>query len=335
MVDGASETSMGKQMKKSSSLEIAKKVIAQELSELESLLGRIGQEFEEAVEILHRCTGRVLVTGVGKSGLVGKKISATLSSTGTPSYFLHPVEAIHGDLGVVRREDAVLAISKSGQSGELSQLFPVFKRLGLPIISIVGNTNSQIARQSSLFLDGSVEREACPHDIAPTSSTTVALVIGDALAIALLEKRGFRREDYHFLHPGGTIGRRLILRVNDLMSVGEDVPTVPITADMRETILEMTNKRGITGVVDHEGVLVGVLTYGDVGRLLERHDNILNLDLREVMIRAPKTIEADCLAVEAVERMENYRITSLMVVDDRHVPTGIIHLHDCMAAGVV
>jgi arabinose-5-phosphate isomerase len=321
--------------RKRSNLEIAREVIATEIRELGGLLDRIGSEFDEAVELIYHCQGRVIVTGLGKSGLIGKKIAATFSSTGTPSYFLHPVEAIHGDLGVVRREDVVLAISKSGRTEELSQLFPIFKRLGLPIISIVGDRDSQIAKQSRICLDGSIHEEACPHNIAPTSSATVALVTGDALAIALLERRHFRREDFQFLHPGGIIGKRLILKVRDLMVTGDDIPFVPLDADMKKVMLEMTKKRGITGFVDKAGMLRGVLTYGDIGRLLERHRNIFDLTPEEIMNRDPKTIDPDALAIEAVEHMEKHRITSLLVVEAPHVLVGIVHLHDCMNAGVV
>jgi arabinose-5-phosphate isomerase len=320
--------------RKNSVMEWGKSVIRIETEAVAALEKRIGKQFELAVDLIYSSRGRVIVCGMGKSGIVARKIAATLSSTGTPAIFLHPVEGVHGDLGMVQRSDLLIAISKSGNTDELYQLVPLFKRMGISIITLTGNTDSPLAKQSDVVLDVSVDVEACPYDLIPTSSTTATLAMGDALAIALLQRRNFSPEDFARLHPGGALGRRLLLTVEDLMLTGDDVPVVQEDASMEKTILEMTAKRGVTGVVNDEGRLVGIFVYGDLGRLLEKTKDIFNKKVRDVMIRKPKTINRNKLAAEALRKMEEYGITSLIVNDDEQRPVGIVHLHDIMRAGV-
>jgi len=317
-------------------IEKAKEVIRKEAEAILNLEKKINSEFQRAVEIILKCRGRVIVTGIGKSGIIGKKIAATLTSTGTAAFFLHPVEGLHGDLGLVRRDDVVIAITKSGETEELQQLFPLFKRLGVPIISLTGSPGSQTAEKSDVVIDVSVDEEACPNNLVPTSSTTAALVMGDALAIALLEERHFSAEDFALLHPGGYLGKRLLLKVKDVMHTGASIPMVSEDANMKEVILEMTSKRfGATTVVNEKKELVGVFTDGDLRRLVERTEDIFKLKAREVMIRNPKTIEEEALAAKALNRMEFYNITCLIVPDGNKEPVGILHLHDLLKAGVV
>lgn len=317
-------------------IEKAKEVIRKEAEAILNLEKKINSEFQKAVEIILRCRGRVIVTGIGKSGIIGKKIAATLNSTGTAALFLHPVEGLHGDLGLVRRDDVVIAITKSGETEELQQLFPLFKRLGVPIISLTGSPGSQTAEKSDVVIDVSVAEEACPNNLVPTSSTTAALVMGDALAIALLEERHFSAEDFALLHPGGYLGRRLLLKVKDVMHTGTSIPMVSEDANMKEVILEMTSKRfGATTVVNDKKELVGIFTDGDLRRLVERTEEIFKLKAREVMIRNPKTIEEEALAAKALNRMEFYNITCLIVPNGNKEPVGILHLHDLLKAGVV
>jgi arabinose-5-phosphate isomerase len=317
-------------------IEKAKEVIRKEAEAILNLEKKINSEFQKAVEIILRCRGRVIVTGIGKSGIIGKKIAATLTSTGTAAFFLHPVEGLHGDLGLVRRDDVVIAITKSGETEELQQLFPLFKRLGVPIISLTGSPSSQTAEKSDVVLDVSVDEEACPNNLVPTSSTTAALVMGDALAIALLEERHFSAEDFALLHPGGYLGKRLLLKVKDVMHTGNSIPMVFENAEMKDIILEMTSKRfGATTVVNDKKELVGIFTDGDLRRLVERTEEIFKLKAREVMIRNPKTIEEEALAAKALNRMEFYNITCLIVPNGNKEPVGILHLHDLLKAGVV
>ena len=317
-------------------IEKAKEVIRKEAEAILNLEKKINSEFQKAVEIILRCRGRVIVTGIGKSGIIGKKIAATLNSTGTAALFLHPVEGLHGDLGLVRRDDVVIAITKSGETEELQQLFPLFKRLGVPIISLTGSPGSQTAEKSDVVIDVSVDEEACPNNLVPTSSTTAALVMGDALAIALLEERHFSAEDFALLHPGGYLGKRLLLKVKDVMHTGNSIPMVFEDANMKDVILEMTSKRfGATTVVNEKKELVGVFTDGDLRRLVERTEEIFRLKAREVMIRNPKTIEEEALAAKALNRMEFYNITCLIVPNGNKEPVGILHLHDLLKAGVV
>jgi len=317
-------------------IEKAKEVIRKEAEAILNLEKKINSEFQKAVEIILKCRGRVIVTGIGKSGIIGKKIAATLNSTGTAALFLHPVEGLHGDLGLVRRDDVVIAITKSGETEELQQLFPLFKRLGVPIISLTGSPGSQTAEKSDVVIDVSVDEEACPNNLVPTSSTTAALVMGDALAIALLEERHFSAEDFALLHPGGYLGRRLLLKVKDVMHTGASIPMVSEDANMKEVILEMTSKRfGATTVVNDKKELVGIFTDGDLRRLVERTEEIFKLKAREVMIRNPKTIEEEALAAKALNRMEFFNITCLIVPNGNKEPVGILHLHDLLKAGVV
>jgi len=317
-------------------IEKAKEVIRKEAKAILNLEKKINSEFQKAVETILKCRGRVIVTGIGKSGIIGKKIAATLNSTGTAALFLHPVEGLHGDLGLVRRDDVVIAITKSGETEELQQLFPLFKRLGVPIISLTGSPGSQTAEKSDVVIDVSVDEEACPNNLVPTSSTTAALVMGDALAIALLEERHFSAEDFALLHPGGYLGKRLLLKVKDVMHTGASIPMVSEDANMKEVILEMTSKRfGATTVVNEKKELVGIFTDGDLRRLVERTEEIFKLKAREVMMRNPKTIEEEALAAKALNRMEFYNITCLIVPNGNKEPVGILHLHDLLKAGVV
>lgn len=314
----------------------AKEVIRREAEAILELEKKINQQFVKAVELILNCKGRVIVTGIGKSGIIGKKIAATLASTGTPAMFLHPAEGIHGDLGMVRRDDLILAITKSGETDELYQLFPIFKRLGVSIITFTGNLLSPVAEKSDVVIDVSVDGEACSNNLVPTSSTTAALVMGDALALALLDERHFSPEDFALLHPGGNLGRKLLLKVSDVMHTGDSIPTVSEQANMKETILEMTSKRfGTTTVVNEKKELVGIFTDGDLRRLVEKTDAIFKLKAKEVMTPDPKTIDGEELAAKAINIMEFYNITCLIIPDLQRRPKGIIHLHDLLKAGVV
>jgi arabinose-5-phosphate isomerase len=272
---------------------------------------------------------------MGKSGIIARKIAATMNSTGTPSAFMHPSDAIHGDLGMVTPEDVVICISKSGDTAELRQLLPRFHHLGVKIIAMVSNTNSPLCKQSDVVLDISVKEEACPHDLAPTSSTTAALVMGDALAITLLQKRNFTKEDFAMFHPGGNLGKQLLLKVEAMMVTGKDIPVVHEKISVSDAIVEISSKRlGATCVVDDSGVLRGIITDGDLRRLLQRTTNIANIIAQQVMTRNPKTIHQDVLAVRAIQVMESYKITQLVVVDDKQHPVGMLHLHDLVEAGL-
>jgi arabinose-5-phosphate isomerase len=314
----------------------AKEVIRKEAKAIADLEQKINHQFAKAVELILKSKGRVIVTGIGKSGIIGRKIAATLASTGTPAMFLHPVEGVHGDLGMVRRDDVVIAITKSGETDELFQLFPIFKRLGIPIITFTGNLSSPAAEKSDVVIDVSVEEEACSNNLVPTSSTTTALVMGDALALALLDERHFSSEDFALLHPGGNLGRRLLLKVSDIMHTGTSIPTVSEDANMKETILEMTSKRfGATSVVNGNGELVGIFTDGDLRRLVERTDDIFKLKAQEVMTKNPKTIDGEELAAKALNIMEFYNITCLIITNGQRKPEGIVHLHDLLKSGVV
>jgi arabinose-5-phosphate isomerase len=316
-------------------IEIGKRVIRIEANAVAELEDRIDENFAEVVDLILGSTGRVVITGVGKSGIIARKIVATMNSTGTPALYLHPADAVHGDLGVVRKEDVVICISKSGDTVEVLRLIPIFKRIGVPVISMVGNLNSQLARLSDYVLNVSVKEEACPYNLAPTASTTATLAMGDALAIALLEKRNFTVENFALFHPGGNLGKRLLLKVEELMVSGKDVPIVRTSTPMKETIIEMTSKRlGATCVVDDNGKLVGIITDGDLRRLLQRTENVFGLTAGEVMTRNPKTIKKDALAVVALQEMEHYNITQLVVIDDERFPIGMIHIHDLVKAGL-
>jgi arabinose-5-phosphate isomerase len=315
---------------------IAARVLRVEADAILGLVTKLDERFERAVELLHTCGGRVIVSGMGKSGIIGRKIAATLASTGTPSYFLHPAEGMHGDLGMVARGDVVLALSNSGETDEVLAILPPLKRLGVPIVLLTGNPQSTLARQCEVVLDVSVTEEACPMNLAPTSSTTAALAAGDALAMALLELRGLRPEDYAALHPRGTLGWRALFRVADLMHTGDAVPRVRADAALEDAIVEMTKKRfGMTTVIDTDGRLVGVITDGDLRRLHLRTQSIGGVRAGEVASGTPKTIAADDLAAKALEVMEAWAITSLVVPDGDGRPLGVIHLHDILRAKIV
>ena len=326
-------TAMKKQNR--SVVALGRKVIRTEAQALSDLANRLNGNFDQAVDILFNVKRKVIVTGVGKSGLIGQKIAATLTSTGTPAFFLHPTDALHGDLGLVRKGDAAIIISKSGETDELYELLSVLKRVGVKIIALLGKLDSPLSGLADVVLDVSVKEEACPHDLVPTSSTTAALAMGDALAIALLDRRNFSPDDFACFHPGGGLGKRLLLKVSDLMLTGQDVPVVRLGAGMKEAILEMTAKRGVTSVVDEKGRLAGIITDGDLKRLLAKTNDIFALKVDEVIGRNPKTVDQDRLAVKAAKMMEDYRVTSLLVVDKDSRPVGIIHLHDIMQAGVL
>ncbi len=309
-------------------------VVRIELEAVQQLHERIDTHFAQAVELIAASRGRVIFTGMGKSGLVAKKIAATMTSVGTVALFLHPAEGIHGDLGLVSAEDVIIAISKSGETVELNRLIPVFRRYGCKIIALTGNPKSELARYANITLDISVPKEACPFDLAPTSSTTITLILGDALAIALLKLKNFQLEDFARNHPGGSIGRSL-LKVSDIMRRGAEVPIVPENALMRDVLPEMTAKRlGMTAVIDPAGQLCGIITDGDLRRWLSHSRDPLNEPAGVVMIRQPKTISADRLAVEAVELMEHHNITSLVILDGIRHPIGVIHLHDLIKSGI-
>jgi arabinose-5-phosphate isomerase len=306
----------------------AREVLQSEAAAILHLVERIDSRFDAALDLLLGCKGRVVLTGMGKSGIICKKIAATFSSTGQPALFLHPAEAIHGDLGMVVPGDVVIAVSNSGETGELLRLLEWVKRLGVPLISFTGDCGSTLARHSDVVLDVSVQKEACPMNLVPTASTTAALAMGDALAMCLMEERGFKEEDFARLHPGGKLGRRL-LKVSDTMRTGDAVPRVSPETPMKDVIREMSRKRlGITCVVDPEGRLAGVISDGDLRRMLEKDTSFLNRTAKDCMTCEPKTISADELATKALSIMEDKKITSLPIVDDRRRVLGMVHLHD-------
>jgi len=309
-----------------------KRVLALEAAAVQRLADTLGPAFARAIEILAGAKGRVIVSGVGKSGLIARKIAATFTSTGTPAMFLHPVDSLHGDLGIVSRDDVGVVLSKSGASDELFGLVGQLRRLGVPIIALTGDADSPLGRQATVVLDASVAEEACPETLAPTASTTVALALGDALAVTLLEVKGFRREDFAALHPGGVLGRKLLLRVADVM-LTEDLPILAPDRPMRECVVLLAGKRG-TVVVVEGGALAGVVTAGDLTRLMERTDKFLDMPVHEVMTRTPKATTADELASAAVNLMERHGIMALPVLDGDKV-VGIVHLHDLMKAGAI
>ncbi len=308
-----------------------------EAQAIRALAERLDGSFARAVEILHGCAGKVAVTGMGKSGLVGRKIASTLASTGTPAFFLHPAEAIHGDLGMLGRDDVVVALSNSGETEEVLRILPLIKRLGCPMVVVTGGLTSRMARAGDVVLDVSVDLEACPLGLAPTSSTTAALAMGDALAMALLVARGFQPQDFAARHPGGSLGRQLFLKVGDLMHTGEQVPRVSPTSSMHDVILEITAKHlGAAAVVNDRGDLVGIVTDGDLRRALERHADLLGLTARDVMTPNPKRAEPEMLAGEALRLLEHHKIMVLLVCEPRrpkHV-VGVLHMHDLLRAGV-
>ncbi|MBF0425799.1 MAG: KpsF/GutQ family sugar-phosphate isomerase [Magnetococcales bacterium] len=317
-------------------LERARATLHLEAEEILAAARRLDARFARAVDLLDACRGRVVVTGMGKSGLIARKIAATLASTGTPAFFLHPAEGRHGDVGMLTRQDLLLALSNSGDTWEVVALLPVIKRLGIPLLALVGRAESVLARESTLFLDASVRREACPLNLAPTASTTVALALGDALAVALLQRRGFGPEQFAERHPGGALGKRLLLRVADVMLHGERIPLTNVNDSVRDALFEMTSKRlGMTGVRDQTGKVCGIITDGDLRRWLERDDQLLQKQAGEIMTKNPKSIRPEALAAEAVKVMEENKITSLFVRDASDTLVGVVHLHDLLQAGLM
>ena len=315
-------------------LERARRVLRQEAQAVAALEDRVGDAFAGAVEAILASHGRVIVAGIGKSGIIGRKLASTLTSTGTPATFLHPVEALHGDLGIVGDGDVAILLSKSGESSELRGLLEYLGRMGVRVVAMTGRLDSSLARHADFVLDCSVAEEACPHDLAPTSSTTAALAMGDALAVALLLRRGFGRDDFARFHPGGALGRQLLLRVRDVM-VGEDVPALPPTATMRQAVVLLAERRGTVAITDEAGRLLGVVTSGDLTRLMEREEHFFPIAVSEVMTSTPRTAEPDQLAAAAVGVMERSGIMALPVVDGEHRLVGMVHLHDLMRAGAV
>lgn len=311
------------------------KVIQIETEAINSLHGRINKSFVEAVRLVYKSKGRIVFTGIGKSGLIARKIVATLNSTGTAAIYMHPTDALHGDLGMVRKGDIAIIISKSGATEELNNLITMFNRMKIKIIGMIGDTSSVLAKKCDIVLDVSVKEEACPYDLAPTSSTTAALVLGDALAIAVLELRGFTENDFALLHPAGSLGKRLSLKISEIMYKGDDLPVVNENAPIKDTILEITDKRlGATCIVDYTNKLVGIVTDGDLRRQLERSLDLSNLKAVDLMTKNPKTINADLLASFALQKMENFNITSLIAVNEKNEPVGLVHLHDLVKLGL-
>ena len=312
----------------------ARAVIRAEADAVSALESRLDDSFVAAVELIVLAPGRVIVSGIGKSGIIGRKLAGTLTSTGTPAIFLHPVDGLHGDLGIVGRDDVAILISKSGETSELAGLIEQLCRMGVGIIAMTGRTDSSLARAAQIVLDCSVTEEACPFDLAPTTSTTATLAMGDALAVALLERRGFTREDFARLHPGGALGRKLTLRVADVMLTA-DVPSLPTTATMREAVVQLAKRRGTVPILDADRRVVGVITAGDLTRLIEKTSNFLEIPVSQVMNRRPKLTRPDVLASAAVFEMEAHGIMAMPVVSENRVLDGIVHLHDLMRAGAV
>ncbi len=318
------------------SLAEGKRVLAIEARAVQTLIDRLDDRFGKAVDLLFNCTGKVVVSGMGKSGLVGQKIAATMASTGTPAFFLHPAEGIHGDLGMVGRADVLIAISNSGETQEILALLPYVERMGITVVSMTGRMNSTLAKHSDVALDVSVSEEACPMGLAPTASTTATLAMGDALAVALLQKRGFKQEDFAQFHPGGTLGRRLLVRVKDLMHAGEELPRVEESVAGTAAMLEMTAKKlGMTTVVDAAGKLAGIITDGDLRRFIQRGGDFTKATAGELASRNPKSIGPEDLAARAVEMMERYSITTLVVTEGDRKIVGVVHLHDLLKNGIV
>src|SRR5213594_1007951 len=312
--------------------ERGRRVLVLEADAIRRVAERLGPAFSAAVRLLEKATGRLIVSGVGKSGLIARTIAATLTSTGSPASFLHPVDSLHGDLGLVGRDDVAILLSKSGGSDELFALVNQLKRLGVPIIALTGDPDSALARQSDVVLDVSVTEEACPETLAPTASTTAAMALGDALAVTLLEVKGFQREDFAALHPGGSIGRKLLQRVADVM-VKSDLPLLGPERPMRDCVVLLAEKRGTVAVVDRNGALAGVITSGDLTRPMERTPDFLGIPVAQVMTRTPKTATPDELAAAAIRRMEEFGFIALPVVDGGQTVVGMVHLHDLMRAG--
>jgi len=317
-------------------LALARQVLDIEADALRTLSTRLDAGFADAVYLILACSGRVVVSGMGKSGHIGSKIAATLASTGTPAFFMHPGEASHGDLGMIAHNDVVLALSNSGESNEIVSIVPLIKRRGAKLIAMTGNPGSTMAREADVHLNAAVDKEACPLNLAPTASTTAALALGDALAVALLDARGFSADDFARTHPGGSLGRRLLIHVRDVMHAGDALPKIDLDASLKVALLEMTKKGlGMTAVVDAAGRVAGVFTDGDLRRALEHALDLQQARVIELMTRNPKTIRADELAVAAVEKMETLKINGLLVVDADNMLVGALNMHDLLKAGVV
>jgi arabinose-5-phosphate isomerase len=315
---------------------MARKVLSIESAAIEKMAGTLGKAFIDAVNAILGSTGRIVLTGVGKSGHIGRKIAATLASTGSPALFVHAAEAAHGDLGMITERDVVIALSNSGETAEILSILPALRRRGIVLIALTGNMSSSLAKEADIVLDGSVDQEACPLNLAPTASTTVALALGDALAVAALHARGFSEEDFALSHPGGSLGRRLLTYVRDVMRTGNDIPTVPATATVNEAILEITKKRlGMTAIVNEQRELLGIFTDGDLRRLIEKGLDWRNLAVQEVMTSNPSTIAESKLAAEAVNLMDKRRISQLVVVNQQNQVVGALNMHDLFAAKVL
>lgn len=320
-------------MKNEDVLAQGRRVVRLEREALEGVEQRLGEPFVAAVGLIHGAAGRVIVSGSGKSGLIGRKIAATLTSTGTPAAFLHPSDSLHGDLGIVDKDDVAILLSKSGESDEVLELLAHLKGFGVRSIAITGVPTSSLARNCDVSLDASVREEACPHDLAPTTSTTAALVLGDALAVALLQVKGFQREDFARLHPGGALGRQLVVRVDDVM-LRDELPVLQAGAGMRQAVVMIAERRGIAVMLDDKRHVVGILTAGDLSRLIEHSDNIFSIDLMSVITRSPKVAKVGELASAVAYRMEEFGIMVMPVVDDANAFVGVVHLHDLMRARV-
>lgn len=315
--------------------ELGRAVVEKEIQAIQLLVKRIDAHFAKACHLLLNCKGRIIVTGIGKSGHIGRKLAATFSSTGSPAFFVHPAEARHGDMGMITQHDVVLAISHSGETEEVLFLLPMIKRLNIALISLTGNTKSTLAKAATLNIDIDVGKEACPLNLAPTSSTTAALVMGDALAISLLQKRGFTAEDFALSHPGGTLCRRILLKVDEIMHTGDMIPRIQENALLKAALIEMSHKKlGMTTVINNNNDLVGIFTDGDLRRVLDKNVDIHKVVINEVMGKNPKVISQGMLAAEALNLMNTYKITSLIVVDEKKSPVGIVHIHDILKAGI-
>lgn len=333
MISAAQETFLDSGAK---TLALGRRVLQIEADAVGALARRIDQSFLAAVKLVMECRGRVVVSGIGKSGHIARKIASTMASTGTPAFFVHAAEASHGDLGMVRPEDVFIAISHSGESAELLAIVPLLKRQGAKLIAMTGQAESTLARDADIHLDAGVEQEACPLNLSPTASTTAALALGDALAVALLDARGFSTADFALSHPGGALGRKLLTRVSDVMRKGPEVPTIPRSATLPEAILEITRKRmGMTAVIDPDGRIAGIFTDGDLRRTVERVSDLKAARISDVMSMSPRTIRAQALAAEAVELMERHKINQLLVVGDDGILSGALDMHDLFRAKVV
>lgn len=327
---------MGSSLIKEQVLQLGKEVLTQEAHALSQIASQLGDEFFRAAQLILNCQGRLIISGIGKSGHIGRKLAATFASTGTPAYFVHAAEAAHGDLGMITRDDVVIAISYSGESNELLTIIPTLKREGASLIAMTGHATSSLARYADVHLNCHVEREACPLNLAPTTSTTATLALGDALAVACLSAKGFTKEDFARSHPGGSLGRKLLTHVEDIMRKGDDIPCVKTQTTVLDAVREITRKHiGMTAVVDDNNVLVGIFTEGDLRRLIERVGDIRELKIDSVMTKSPKTIHPSELAASAVQRIDQYHCNQLLVVNDDGQLVGALHIHDLMSAKVL